>query len=271
MGDEVTAVGILLGAVTAGVGIVAKEVGGYFVKRKLEQRDVAYRVTVDLLTTIPAVEQVFHKTSSRRAPQKHDDLIGYPSHWPMRPSSLDLAAMVAAFSDAELHRDLMLVVDGHAAYAECSEEHKKAFAWLLENEKADWLNGVIPRERLETLNHQRARLAAHTRAILRNSYSCLRRLLEITKSTRWPTDRNAELLRLMHNRYGLSAEALRLAEAYYTCKQVISRFDAGATYETWSWSGRRGLTLPKCPFRAAPLLPCPPGRALWVPTSESGW
>lgn len=236
MSDDLTFLGVVTGAVAAGAAVFAKDVGAWYVRRYLQEQDCAYQLAVDILTTLPAVEHVFERTLARKAPTKHDDLVDYPSHWPMRPLALDVRVMVASFEDAELHRDLIVLADRHAAYAECSAEHRKVFDWLLENGAEEWA-GTVARERLGTLDSQRARLGTLARGILRSSHACLRRLTLHTKgSFMSKAGRHAKLLALMSERYRLTAEKLEVGEAYYACEQTRERFDPAGEYALVAWA-----------------------------------
>jgi hypothetical protein len=270
MGDEITVAGVLVGALTGGVTILAKEVGQYFVKRRLEERDVAYQAAIDLLTTVRAVTHVFEKSASCCAPCKHEDLVTYPNSWPMRPPSLEVRALISAFDDPELHRELMLIADRHAAYADCSLEHRKAFDWLLEHENEDWSVSVSARERLGTLNDQRNKLTVNARAILMNSHSALRRLVIITK--RWPTwrtDRYTALVDLMTARYGLTLEALELAALYYSNGAVSLQFDACRKWVLLDWDGGLSVVPIQLVLIGGGTFPSPvdlqPGTRMLVP------
>lgn len=232
-GDDVTLSGILVGALTASAGLIAKQAGDYFLKRRFEERDMAYQAAVNLLTTIPAVAHVFESTISCKAPVKREDLIAYPSSWPIRPPSLDVTKLIGAFADAELHRELILIADRHAAYADRSAEHRKAFDWLLEHEEDDWSVGVSARERLGTLNDQRARLTVAAREVLRYSHLALAHLVIIVQQwSIWPTDRFSALTGLMRNTYRLPVSSLQSAAEYYANTSTFLRFDAQAKWTT---------------------------------------
>lgn len=236
MSDEITFLGLVTGAVASGAAVFAKDVGAWYVRRYLQEQDCAYQLAVDILTTLPAVEHVLERTLARKGPAKHEDLVDYPSHWPMRPLALDVRVMVASFEDAGLHRDLIVLADRHAAYAECSAEHRKVFDWLLENGAEEWA-GTVARERLGTLESQRARLGSLARGILRGSHACLQRLLLHTKgSFMSKAGRHAKLLALMSERYRLTAENLEVGEAYYACEQTRERFDPTAEHALVRWA-----------------------------------